>query len=62
VPRVGMPFSILLVCFGACRPLFSVTVLLSTVCLFYMDIRILITEAINKLLTTNLLLMCKTKD
>jgi len=62
LPWVGVPFSIFLVCLGACRPLFSVIVLVSTVCLFYMDIRILITEAIKMLLTTNLLLMCKTKD
>jgi hypothetical protein len=62
VPFVRSSFSIFLVCLGACRPLFNIIVLVISMCLFYTDIRTLITETIKTLLTSNLLLMCKTKD
>ena len=62
LPCVSVTFSIFLVCLGACRPLFNIIVLVSIMCLFYMNIIPLNTEAMKKLLATNLLLMCKTKD
>lgn len=59
---VCVSFSIFILCLGACRALINIIVLVSSVCLFYVDIRILITEITKKLLTSNLLSVCTTKD